>query len=394
MNEKPDLSIIIPIYNVGKYLEECLNSVCYTSAYNIEIILVDDGSVDESGSICDKYARNFKNIVVIHKANRGLVSARQAGVELARGRYVTFIDGDDWVDGEMYDSILDKCYKLGEPQIFAYGCIEEYSNFQKKIINNISKGMYLNEKLELLKDQIITGDVFFEWKILPHLCDKMIERNLLKKHINEVPEFVTFGEDAACSFPCMMEAKSIYISDITPYHYRQREGSIVKSKKELEQRNFIAIYRILNQAFALKDALTISLKRYMFFLLLLKSYSALENIMPLPPFKKVKLGSKILVYGAGGFGNVIEEYIEKRSDFFLAGWTDKRADEYRKTNPKINYYNCIFDKEYDYIVISILNEKVAEDIKNDFIKKGIPEQKIDWVSGTVLDKMPLPDWIM
>ena len=105
LNEK-QVSIIVPIYNIRQYLDKCLSSIITQSYQNLEIILVDDGSTDESGTICDKYAACDKRIKVIHKRNGGLVSARKEGIKAAAGIYIGFVDGDDYIEPEMYEMLV------------------------------------------------------------------------------------------------------------------------------------------------------------------------------------------------------------------------------------------------------------------------------------------------
>lgn len=109
--KKNVISVIVPIFNISKYLDKCIESILNQSYSDLEIILVDDGSSDNSGSICDYYATMDKRIRVIHKENGGLVSARKAGLEIATGEYIAFIDGDDWIDAEMYSEMLELCIK-------------------------------------------------------------------------------------------------------------------------------------------------------------------------------------------------------------------------------------------------------------------------------------------
>ena len=105
------LSIIIPVFNVEKYLEECINSVLQQTFSNFEIILVDDGSTDSSGNICDLYSQKDRRIQVIHKENGGLSSARNAGLRIAKGKYVGFIDSDDWISETMYQHLYEEAEK-------------------------------------------------------------------------------------------------------------------------------------------------------------------------------------------------------------------------------------------------------------------------------------------
>ena len=101
--EKHKISVIVPIYNVEDYLEHCIDSICAQTYRNLEIILVDDGSMDHSGQICDRYAALDTRITVIHQENKGVVAARKAGLQHAQGEYTGFVDGDDYLDPDMYD---------------------------------------------------------------------------------------------------------------------------------------------------------------------------------------------------------------------------------------------------------------------------------------------------
>ena len=105
--EKPLISIIIPVYKVEKYLEKCIKSVLSQTYKNLQIILVDDGSPDNCGNICDDYARVDNRIEVIHKANGGLSDARNVGLKAARGEYIGFVDSDDYVSNEMFENLYN-----------------------------------------------------------------------------------------------------------------------------------------------------------------------------------------------------------------------------------------------------------------------------------------------
>lgn len=101
------ISVIVPIYNVEEYLPQCIRSISSQTYTELEIILVDDGSTDSGGALCDAYARQDARMKVIHKENGGLVSARKAGVNAAGGEYITFVDGDDWIAQDAYCRIME-----------------------------------------------------------------------------------------------------------------------------------------------------------------------------------------------------------------------------------------------------------------------------------------------
>lgn len=387
------ISVIVPIYNTETYLRQCLDSIVCQTYANIEIILVDDGSVDGCPEICDAYAEKDKRIRVIHKQNGGQISARKAGMSVATGEYIAFIDSDDWIDPDAFERVLALADETNSPDVIAYGCIEEYGTFCKKVVNHAKSAIYIGEELEQLKDCILMDDNFFEWKMLPHLCDKIIRKDIVARNINLVEDCITFGEDAACVFPCMLEADSILVIEDAPYHYRQREGSAVKSQQELNDENFIQIYQVLTKSFGERAKLLSQIKYYMFFLLLLKSYSLFSTKMLLFPFSEIKSNARIYLYGAGGFGRVLKNYIETCPELHFVGWTDSKASKYRENGFVIDTVEEMLVSDFDYLVISVLNEKNAYEIRDLLQTRGMAGEKILMIGKERLEDKYLPIWV-
>lgn len=130
------LSVIVPVYNVETYLNRCIDSIINQTYKNLEIILVDDGSTDKSGKICDKYAAIDSRIKVIHKKNGGLVSARKYGVMNATGDYITDVDSDDWIENQAFSYMIEKLSQYN-PDMLVLGHKKEYINGLLEHISNI-----------------------------------------------------------------------------------------------------------------------------------------------------------------------------------------------------------------------------------------------------------------
>lgn len=394
MEEKKRLiSVIVPIYNIEPYLGECLDSVCSQTYKEIQIILVNDGSTDRSGEICLEYAGMDSRITLVEKKNGGLVSARKAGAALAKGDYVCFVDGDDWVDPDLLEKVLSRMPENDPVDIVSFGCVEEYSEYQVSRYNSIPEGVYRGDRLAALKDELLMGEYFFQWRVLPHLCDKIIRREILNACIEKVPGSISFGEDAACTFPCILRADSVMSLNIAPYHYRQRQGSIVKQAGELEADKFTGLYKTLYEAVGKKEALLNQLKYYMFFVLCLKAYSRIETELVLFPFSRVRNHHRVLVYGAGGFGKVIEPFVRRSEQLELAGWADGNAEYYQRQGLEVLSPDQIRTREFDMVVIAILDEGVGLKVKEELEGLGIDSEKIDYVKEACLRRQPLPLWL-
>ena len=150
--EKPLISIIIPVYKVEKYLEKCIKSVLSQTYKNLQIILVDDGSPDNCGNICDDYARVDNRIEVIHKANGGLSDARNVGLKAARGEYIGFVDSDDYVSNEMFENLYNT---LISNDVDVSICNFYIVIDNKNIIKNADNGVKIYNKLEILKEILL-----------------------------------------------------------------------------------------------------------------------------------------------------------------------------------------------------------------------------------------------
>lgn len=222
-------AIIIPVYNVAKYLEKCVNSAINQTERDLEIILVDDGSTDESPSICDALAEQDERIKVIHQANKGLGGARNTGIEAATADWIFFLDSDDYIEPETVETTLKAGESGAEMVVFAMRNVDEDGR-----------------ELSVLRDDIETGKVFSLWDrkdiliSMPAACNKAYRRELFARNgdtsdvVNSIANGVRFPdkvwyEDIRTITKLMLFAKSIvYIPDVM-YNYLNRQGSITKN---------------------------------------------------------------------------------------------------------------------------------------------------------------------
>ena len=215
MNEEL-ISIIVPVYNVEAYIHQCIKSIIEQSYKNLEIILVDDGSKDKSGKICDDYARKDKRIKVIHKKNGGLSDSRNAGITVATGKYIAFVDSDDWIEKNMYEKMYNECEKFGA-DICICGFFREYKD---KTISECNFGERVYDTESAL-EELIKGRV-----IKDHAGTKLYKRFLWDNV--EYPVGKVY-EDIRTTYKIIQKSKMVCLLPDSMYHYRQRKGSIARS---------------------------------------------------------------------------------------------------------------------------------------------------------------------
>ena len=222
----PKLSIVIPVYNAEEYLKQCIDSVLGQTFSDFELILLDDGSTDGSGSICDLYADADPRVGVIHTKNQGVVTARRTGVNLARGEYIACVDSDDWLDLDFYRSLFELS---GESNADILICSHIMRGEGCAKTTDFAPGYYDKKAME---DKVFPQMMYDlnagRFHISPSLWDKLFRADLLKKVYKNLYTNVTLGDDAACTYPCLTLAHSIYILDNRScYHYREGHFSMV-----------------------------------------------------------------------------------------------------------------------------------------------------------------------
>ncbi len=211
------ISVIIPIYKVERYLDRCIESVVNQTYKNLEIILVDDGSPDNCPFICDDWAKKDNRIKVIHKLNGGLSDARNNGLKVASGEYISFVDSDDWVES----CFLEKLYRIMQQEnADVVGCGVAYASEEGKILKSksCSKPLLNMTKIEALRQLIL------EKEITQTVWNKLYRREVIRDILFEVGKC---HEDDFWTYRIIDRANKVtMISDLL-YNYLQREGSIM-----------------------------------------------------------------------------------------------------------------------------------------------------------------------
>ncbi len=221
MNEK--ISIIIPVFKVEEYLPKCIESIIGQTYTNLEIILVDDGSPDKCGAICDEYAKKDSRIRVIHKENAGVAMARNDGIEIATGDYISFIDSDDWIAENAYE-VLYNGLKEHDAECSVGGCVtvlEKDGVLEPQ--ERERKGVYCLSAQEAMKGVLLGGSAVWN--------------RLFKKEVFQEIRFPVgrVNDDEVVALHAYAECKKIVFLDEDTYYYRIRSNSITTSKFSLRK---------------------------------------------------------------------------------------------------------------------------------------------------------------
>lgn len=231
-------SVIVPVYNIEAYLPRCVDSILSNSFQDYELILVDDGSTDRCAGICDAYAAKDERISAIHKPNGGLVSARNAGICHARGAYILYVDGDDWVSPDWMSTVEAVIAKApAQPDVVAFGFEKVYSDHVRTHLPNLAEGFYDRKMLEqqvfpriVIDRRLDYGDAI----IFQSSWNKAYKKELLQAH-HCMDEGIRLSEDNAFVFECCLCANSIAVCHDVLYHYNKLNPTSIRSKTDLER---------------------------------------------------------------------------------------------------------------------------------------------------------------
>ncbi len=377
------ISVIVPIYKIEAYLPKCIDSLLNQSFADFELILVNDGSPDGCGGICDDYAKKDARVTHLYKENGGLLSARKAGLNAAKGKYIAFVDGDDWVD-KYY---LDVLYKLAEANSSDLVITGHFREFDGKIetFGPQNIGVYDEGQIkeELLPKAIYNGR-FCKHGISTYVWNKLFKKDLLEKVLFDVHNDIVMGEDAAITYAYLSLTKKIVISSIPLYYYRQRHDSIVKSieNQKMEYYRLGLLMNFLKEKLSSvldpKNVRT-QLRYYLYSQILVRSGGLIKNEVGkihFNPFQNVPQHSKVVVYSSGSFGQHILSTNLKTNFYQIVNWIDLDFHEMGIGNNSVKPISAVKDEEFDYLIIATINPLTYDLIKEELLLMGVDSSKI------------------
>ncbi len=385
MKQNPLVSIIVPVYNVEPYLGRCIESIINQTYEEIQIIIIDDGSADNSGSVCDEFALQDSRIEVYHTANGGLVAARKEGLSHARGEYVGFVDGDDYVDEEMFENLVENI--LETKADFVHSCFKEnIEEIEKEVIlvsDRVIEMTGENDNVDVLVDCFLERND--ECFVAPSIWSKLFRRDFILECYSKVPNEQQYGEDVLCLCHGIMNARKVSLMANAFYHYIIRPQSLshvdiqTRFVKEVGLSHYLIRFgEEYNYNVLLNNKIHEYLQRRM-----LSIWRGNEQMkIPIPKFyygnvEKLQ-GKSIVLYGAGRVGKDYYAQICKYQDCRIMAWTDREWKTIHLEYAEIIDPDVALKMEYDTVLIAIENEKTAKNIKDYLQEIGVDEAKIVW----------------
>lgn len=382
------LSVVIPVYNSEKYLSRCIESVLRQLSEDIELILVDDGSSDNSPNICDSYLDQNSNIRVIHKENQGQTSARKAGVKVSRGKWISFVDSDDYIDDGMFRRLLEVGEKY-ECDLVSTGIKRDFENdgYTIEVLDNYCDGFYP----DIVKSIYPTMLYDFnrnDFGLYCNLVTKLFKQEVLNDVLEGMDSEIFYGEDAAVLYSYCMKIKNVYILHESFYHYCIRQGSMSRDNDNKLSWNTYKLYEQLKNSFAYsteRNVLMKQLKRYILDVEL-HSVELLYGINHalfddwVFTFDESYFMKPYVLYGAGACGQALYHQLRNKGlDQNLVAWVDQNFFRAREEcdYPVESIKNGL-SNTHNYVILAVKNDALADSIRDILIRE------YDEISGNII----------
>lgn len=380
------VSVVIPVYNAEKFLRDCLDSIIQQSLKDIEIILVDDCSVDNSVDICMEYLHKDDRIVFQKNiVNKGPQYSRYMGCRLAKGKYISFVDADDWIDEDFLAQAVDN---IANADIVMSGCIKEYKGSSEIKYQSIPEGVYKNPgDLDYILSNMICSKENDSGLITLYLCDKVFLKDKVIACMEKCHLDLKYDEDTEFLAKYLLECNSISVFEYAGYHYRQHALSSMHKGDSRFLKDIATVYDSLYHDFLshrLSRELIDMLQRY---LLTSISLALSTDIMGLKEEYKIEyyllpdidfVGKNIVLYGAGDVGKAYHRQLSTKEDVRVVLWVDAAWENYAGTSFQVNRVSDIEKKIYDMVLVAVSKETLYLSIRDDLLRQGIPAGKIIW----------------
>ena len=382
LSNKKKLTVIVPLYNQEKYIKQCIESIMYQSYKNIDILIVDDGSTDNSYEICKKLAEQDKRIYIIQQENKGLSGARKTGIEYAGTDYVTFVDADDFIMPNAYAFAEEAMEKDIDMIFFEISRYFDDDNIKREF-HILREGYYDRNRI---KQQVYPRLIWDFSRNTPgiecSLCTR-IEKKELIKQLYEVLDSKGFyyGEDIAITYPLYVKIQDMQVISQSFYMHRQRTDTVASYLKA--DTFFDETYRLYNhllnyfKPYFENTELKKQIEYFYMYSVNLRKIKYQDYHFDrqfLFPFNKIEQGKSLVLYGAGLVGKSYYAQIMQLNYCKHVLWVDKNADAIKDN--RVQKITSIQDGFYDYILIAIENKNICRQIFGELVEIGIEKNKI------------------
>ncbi|WP_026650986.1 glycosyltransferase [Butyrivibrio proteoclasticus] len=377
------ISVIIPVYNSKPYLNKCLDSVLGQTYTDMQVIIVDDGSSDGSGAVCDEYAQKDSRVEAYHIPNSGTVISRRTGLSKAKGQYVCFVDSDDWIEPDMITNLIEQ-FDDESLDFVVFGAIHNENGDVHSYIpeNNSICIKNAEDRKSIISNYLLSPK--HEYRIPMSLWSKIYRREFITRCFEKMPDNIWYGEDYLCMFYSLLFCNGFKTVDKAYYHYMVRKNTVSHRKHndyiEVESRLSAYLLNIFDEFHEVIDNTIFwkVIKRRAFYLL---NYEC-EGQLFLPnyyfPEPELLRRKKVLIYGAGNVGTDYYESMARNKDIELVGIVDKKAGDISFIWGIVHTPDYIKYIEYDYVVLAINSKEVACEIFKELEGLGIKKERIIW----------------
>ena len=378
------ISVIVPVYNEDEYIDSCIDSIVRQTYTNLEILLVDDGSSDSCPEICDQWGAKDKRIKIIHKKNGGLVSARKAGIKAATGQYIGYVDGDDRIEPDMYQTMMETMQDT-KADVVITGFKKELFGKEITCLNDIPPGVY--NRQQLIKEvfpKMIFDPLTFRGGLYTYVWNKLFKKEKIAKYQMNVDDRIVIGEDSACVYPLLLNCDAIAVTCKAGYHYRQRMDSLLR--KASDDRQAIDKLHLFYQYMAriaadspFKNILMHQIDSFYTVHLLMMSdvlVSAYPDLEENFPFLNAPPNSRIILYSAGAYGIHVYRQFSRAKRYEVAAWTDPDFEQYAESAYNVVSLGTALQETFDYIIVASMDLRYIDRTEMLLKNHGIGPERI------------------
>ena len=369
------------MYNAQDTIEQCIESILNQSYKDIEVVIVNDGSTDDSLEICERYEKQDERVIILNQANKGAFEARRSGVRCCSGDYVTFVDADDFVIEKAYIAAKGAMDSSVDLILFPVARYYDANNIKYEKSKHIP-GLRTQDNLR----KEIFKKLIWDFKnkcpgMEPQMGVNIFKREILLDQFNNTNIDFWYGEDIAIVYPIYKKIESLQIIDYCYYMHRQKEKDYwpyVRNKAYFD--GVYALYKHLINEFSEQSADYDFIKQIEYFYMYAVNLKGviygekINNNNYLFPFDKVESGATVVLHGAGKVGREYYSQLESLSYCKSVIWVDKKYE--LLNDERIISPDDAFELKFDYIVIAIGDKNICETVKDYYIQNGIDERKI------------------